>query len=132
LEESLKRIFLMAFDILFLILFIAAVFYGPGGYKEYLRASEDAARGTACAELAAVLRDNLQKLDELENQYQFGGQNYSWRVRVFVLDLQTGERTLLRSAGQPPASETISVQAYAIPVENNGRMLVGVLEVAVW
>lgn len=131
-EESLKRIFLMAFDILFLILFIAAIFYGPGGYRDYLKASEDAARGTACAELAGVLRDNLQKMDELGAQYLSGGRSYSWRVRVFVLDLQTGERALLRSAGQSLAGEAISIQAYAIPIENNGQVLPGVLEVAVW
>lgn len=131
-EESLKRIFLMAFDILFLILFIAAVFYGPGGYRDYLKASEDAARAMACAELAGVLGDNLDKLDGLENRYLFGGRSYDWRVRVFALDLQTGERTLLRGAGQPPAGEAVSVQAYAFPVENGGQVLPGVLEVAVW
>jgi hypothetical protein len=143
LEKSLKQIFIITFDILFLILLIAALIYGPGGYHDYIRATNDAERASACADFASILMDNelaagLGVIDpelanDLQNPYYLRGENYRWHLKIHTIDLITGENTETKSSGlKIPTNVPVSVQTYAVAVRRGDQVLPGVLEVAVW
>ena len=143
LEKSLKQIFIMVFDILFLILLVAALIYGPGGYHDYIRATEDAARVSACADFAGILMDNELAIElgvinpnlvnGVPNPYYLRGENYRWHLKISTVDLTTGENTEIKSSGlEIPADTPVSIQTYAVAIRQGDQVLPGVLEVAVW
>lgn len=139
-ERSLRRIFVLVFDIFVVILTIVAIIGGPGGYKDFVEKRELADRGLAVVEISELAREKLGNHGAMEkeaindltirNPFPFRGDNYGWRVVFYRFS--GGLKFELGRVGAESVGEECTTQTFAIAVVHENAPIPGQMEVSVW
>lgn len=139
-ESSLKKIFVLVFDIFIVIIAIVAIIEGPGGYTDFVEKRELADRGLAVVEIAELAQQELENqgtIDKkiinslnLQNPFPFRSDNYSWKINLF--GFSGDQRLKLGKVGTENIGKKCTVQTFAVAVVHENTHIPGQLEVSVW